>query len=100
VISRLSVSKMKKLKVNNDLLGILNKINSESKTIEQWRENESSDMYQTSNYCGGFDSIENEFTFSYYDEKSTEYWFQLSLDNIDKLISGQITEIEMRLADK
>jgi len=91
---------MKKLKVNNELLGILNTINSESRTIEQWRKIESSDMYQTSNYCGGFDSIENEFTFSYYDEKYTEYWFQLSLDKIDKLISGQMTEIEIRIADK
>lgn len=91
---------MKKLKVNNELLEILNKIASEAKTIEQWKEIESSDMYQTTNYCGGFDSIENEFTFSYHDENSTEYWFQVSLDDIDQLISGQLTEIEIRIADK
>ncbi len=90
---------MKKLKVNNEFIEILKKINSEAKTIEQWRKVESSDMYQTANFCGGFDATEDEFTFSYYGNDSIEYWFQFSIEIIGELINGLIQELELSEAD-
>lgn len=41
--------------------------------LEQWSLIDSSDQFQTENYSGGFDSTENEFTFSYFDENRNEY---------------------------
>ena len=41
----------------------------------------------------------NEFCFSYYDKIRTEYWFQKSLLEIQKINKGEITEFEIRLAE-
>ena len=38
---------------------------------------ESCDMFQEAPYVGGFETIENAFCFSVYDEDGAEYWFQL-----------------------
>ncbi|KPA31370.1 Uncharacterized protein AMR50_4060, partial [Leptospira interrogans] len=48
---------------------------------------------------GGYDSIENAFTFSYYDIKNIEWWFQITLDEIDKILSGEIQQIKIRQPD-
>jgi hypothetical protein len=29
------------------------------------------------NYCGGFEGIKDEFTFSYFDKNREEFWFQI-----------------------
>ena len=42
-------------------------------SIGKWAKKESSDEFQTKNYCGGFDATENEFCFSYYNENKIEY---------------------------
>lgn len=83
-------------KVDQEFLEICTKITQEAKTVSEWRSTEASDTFQTQHYCGGFDSIEDAFCFSYYDDQSAEYWFQLSLEDIQKVASLEIKEILLR----
>ena len=88
-----------KLVVDKEFFGICKEILNRKLTLAEWSEIESNDEFQTENYCGGFDETENEFCFSYYDEERTEYWFQKSLLEIQKINSGKIIEFEIRLAE-
>ncbi len=53
-------------------------------------------MFQTESYCGGFDADEREFTFSYYDTNSKEWWFQLSLETIEIILNGTLESIDLK----
>jgi hypothetical protein len=88
-----------KILVDKELLGIFKSILNRNLTLVEWIEIESDDEFQTENYCGGFDGTENEFCFSYYDKERTEYWFQKSLLEIQKINDGKIIEFEIRLAE-
>lgn len=91
---------MKLLKIESEFLEILKEISSENKTVYEWREIESSDMFQSNKYCGGFDAIEDKFTFSYYDDRNGEFWFEVSLDEIDKILKGEVNQIQTRIPDQ
>ncbi len=69
-----------------------------NKTVDEWVEIESSDMFQNDTYNGGFDGIEEEFCFSVYID-DLEYWFQFSLEEAVKISSGEIISIDVRKAD-
>ena len=84
----------KVLKIDFELLEICRKIISENKKSEEWDLIESDDYYQTKHYIGGWDSTENAFCFSYYDDRN-EYWFQFNLEEVKKIESGEIKEIIM-----
>lgn len=86
------------LKLEDEFISICQDILKENLDVEGWKMVESSDQFQTNNYCGGFDGVENEFTFSYYDNVRNEFWFQISLDDIGKVEKGIITEVEIRKA--
>ena len=58
---------------------------------------ESCDMFQEAPYVGGFESIENAFCFSVYDEDGTEYWFQLTLEEIKQVANGTKTMVDVYL---
>jgi len=90
---------MKQLLIEREFSNILKEIRSEKKTIVEWREIESSDMFQSENYCGGFDSIEDKFTFSYYSNHSEEFWFELTLEQIDKILTGEIKKLELKKSE-
>ena len=91
---------MKKIKIEPEFLTILKEIKSENKTIYEWREIESSDMFQSNNYCGGFDATEDKFTFSYYDNRNREFWFEVSLDDIGMILKGEVNQIQTRIPDQ
>lgn len=91
---------MHKLIIDQELRHILFQIKNENKTLEEWAEIESSDMFQSENYCGGFDATENAFTFSYFAKDSVEYWFQFSLDELEAIHHLKISEIDLSLAVK
>ncbi len=78
---------------------IADEIIKENKSLDEWAEIESCDMFQEGNYVGGFDSVEMEFTFSYYSNDDDEYWFQLSLDDIIKVKSRELKDVQARLAE-
>ncbi|WP_248723317.1 hypothetical protein [Seonamhaeicola sp. ML3] len=88
-----------KIKIDIELRNICDEIIKKSLPIEQWREIESSDQFQTLNYCGGFDATEDEFCFSFFDKSEKEYWFQLSLNEIERIKEGSISELNIQLAD-
>lgn len=85
-----------RLKINTEFLSICKQIQKENLDIENWCLVESSDQFQTNDFCGGFDATEEEFCFSYYDENRIEYWFQFPLTDVDKFVNGEIEEIEIR----
>lgn len=84
--------------VDTEFVEICKSIISEGKSIDEWAEIESDDMFQTTNYTGGFDGTEMEFCFSVY-LNSKEYWFQLSLDEVSAVSIGHLKTLEIREAD-
>ena len=87
------------LPIDSELLKLLIAIADEQKTEDEWKELESSDMFQSIHYVGGYDSIESAFTFSYFTPDKKEYWFQLNLAEIHEVITKKITGIEIRPAE-
>lgn len=88
------------LKVGDEFKGICKSIVNENKLVNEWAEIESDDMFQTENYCGGFDATEMEFCFSYYDKKRDEYWFQLPLSEINDILEGKKESLEVKSIDE
>ena len=80
--------------VEEELISICKDIIKENKDLDEWRQIESCDMFQTESLSGGFDSIEMQFCFSLYREDD-EYWFQLTLNDITKIVSGEIKQLDL-----
>lgn len=83
--------------IDNDFKQICQSILNENKSLEEWSEIESDDMFQQGNIIGGFDATEEEFCFSVY-ISDEEYWFQVPLTDIPLILSGEIVQIETRKA--
>ncbi len=80
--------------INSDFLEICRKILSSNRSKEDWALIESDDMFQLEQYEGGFDASEEAFCFSYYTDSGQEYWFQISLEDVERILNGEITEIK------
>jgi hypothetical protein len=76
-----------KVPINEELRRVARSIIQENKSLDEWAEVESDDMFQEGNYSGGFDADEAEFCFSYFGPDG-EIWFQMSLAQIEELASG------------
>lgn len=63
---------------------------------EGWEEMESSDMFQSDHYCGGWEGEEEGFTFSYYDDEGDELWFSLSPSQVRDVSQDRLRTIETR----
>jgi hypothetical protein len=85
--------------VDEELLQVFRGIAGKAMTHEEWAANESDDMFQTSSYCGGFDADEMEFCFSYFDPAGQEFWFQLPLDEVERIASAGAGEVVLREAE-
>ncbi len=72
-------------KVDEIFKEICNLILFEKKSLKEWAEIESDDMFQNEKYVGGFDANEMEFCFSMY-ENGIEYWFQVSLKEVEDIM--------------
>ena len=83
-------------RVDEELRGICREIQKTGFTLDQWADHESDDWFQTNRYSGGFDATEMEFTFSVWID-GVEYWFQFSRDDADRIVSGKLNEISLRL---
>jgi hypothetical protein len=86
-----------KIPVDAILLEICQEIQKYNWVPEKWIQHESDDMFQIGNYQGGFDAIEKAFCFSVFID-NIEYWFQLTLDEIHKVIDRSLTTINLRVA--
>lgn len=84
------------IKVDNEMQKICENIINEKKTETEWALIESSDMFQTEHYCGGFDATENAFCFSYYKDNGEEYWFQITLKEADEIAKNILSSIKLK----
>ena len=65
-----------------------------------WAERESSDMFQSDHFSGGFDATEGEFLFSYFPDEGGEFWFGISLADVQRAIdSREVPDLKMRVAE-
>ncbi|MBY0273498.1 MAG: hypothetical protein K2X02_08890 [Alphaproteobacteria bacterium] len=83
-----------KIDIDQEFKEICKQIIDEHKAEHEWTLIESSDMFQTEHYCGGYDATENAFCFSYYNEKGDEFWFQVTLDQIKRIMESKIPYLE------
>lgn len=88
-----------KMKIDEEFKNICRKILNMNLSINEWEKIESDDMFQTQHYEGGYDATENAFCFSFYDENKTEYWIQISLEEVKKILSNSIDYLEARIPD-
>lgn len=88
-----------KLEINDDLIQIVRTIDMKEFSLEEWSTIESDDMFQAANISGGFDADEAKFCFSYYCRDGNEYWFDFSLDDIPKILSGNIKILDLRKSE-
>ena len=84
--------------VTPEFIMLCKEIVGEGKTESQWAEIESDDMFQTSNYIGGFDADEMEFCFSLYIGED-EFWFQIPLNQVRDIAEGRLRIISVRPAE-
>jgi hypothetical protein len=56
-------------------------------------------MFHRGPYVGGYDATESAFCFSRHGDDGSEAWFQLSLDQIEKIRGGELRAIEARPAE-
>ena len=85
--------------VNEDLREISQEVVDSRKTDEEWSEIESDDMFQRPSIAGGFDATERAFCFSFYDDEGTEYWFQLTSDDLKLIAEGKLDYVSVRPAE-
>lgn len=86
-----------RMPINGDLRAICREIVAEGKSESEWSEIESTDMFQTPSVHGGFEALELAFCFSLYTEENQEYWFDLTLDQVEAVVRRDLDEIEVRL---
>ncbi len=73
---------------NNELRSICQSVVAEGRSLEEWSEVESDDMFQSESFCGGYDADEQAFLFSWYANDKDEYWFQLSIGEAAEIANG------------
>jgi hypothetical protein len=87
------------IRIDQEFIMLCEQILKEGRSLEEWREFESDDMFQSARYTGGFDAIEDAFCFSYYDSGGGEFWFQLTPAQISEIVAGNLKAIEVRSAE-
>jgi len=90
---------MKYHRLKKEFKIITDKIITENKSLPEWEEIESDDMFQTDIYVGGFDGTEMEFCFSVFEEDGNEYWFQISIDDILKYSKKELFDVALTNPD-
>jgi hypothetical protein len=94
--SDLTLHRVMQLPVESEFLSLCEQILAEGRTLAEWAEIESGDMFQSPRYCGGFETDEGAFTFSHYDEGGREIWFTVTLTDVRSIVSGDLTTVEAR----
>lgn len=87
------------IEITKEFTQICRQIIDEGRNEDDWAKIESDDMFQSENFCGGFDATEMDFCFSYLDKNRNEYWFQFSLGEIEKVLDGNRQVLNLRLAE-
>ena len=82
--------------INEELKSICQQIINACKSLEEWTEIKSDDLFQTSLFEGGIDTTANILVFGYYGDE--EYSFQLSLDQVRKIYNGDLFDLTWSIA--
>ena len=82
------------IKVDNELLSLVVKISEHNHSEGEWLEYESSDMFQTKNFMGGFDGDDVCFACCKCGTEKNEFWFEFKLTDVPKILSREIVEFE------
>ncbi len=85
---------------DEELRSICRSIFAEGLSLEQWAEIESCDMFQSRSFCGGFDADERLLLFSWYTNDKSEYWFQLSIEEVEEIANGSSLQIMGRPSER
>ena len=78
---------------------ICSSIVTQHRSLGEWRAIESDDMFQSEHFCGGFNATEDAFCFSHYSTDGSEFWFQLTLNDVAAVATGQLQNLTIRAAD-
>ena len=93
------INNHKQLQADDTLRSICQDIIAQNKTDAEWAEIESDDMYQDGPYVGGYNAIEQEFWFSFF-EGGKEYWFGFGLPIAEKIATGKEYWLDLIDPDK
>jgi hypothetical protein len=92
----MEIDRHKQIEADEHIREICREIVAQNKSITEWDQIESDDMFQSGPYEGGYDATEQEFLFSYYDATGTEYWFDFSLEIAQKIAKGDQYFLDLR----
>jgi hypothetical protein len=82
----------KQIEVTDELKNICSDILKLDENGRNWSNNHSLNEFKSDNFSGGWDIIEQEFSFYYYENK-LEYLFGLTIDEIRNIVDGKQTWI-------
>lgn len=88
------------INIEDDFKEICIQILAEGKSEAEWDESPACDWFQTERFVGGFESPEKAFTFSYFDEQKQEFWFTLTLEEVNDIVESKKHTLEVRNADR
>jgi hypothetical protein len=86
------------IEADDHLRSICRQIIAENKTMLEWDQIESDDMFSDGPFSGGYDATEQEFLFSYYALDEKEYWLGFSLEIAKKIADGSQYFLDIREA--
>ncbi|MCP5023327.1 MAG: hypothetical protein GY930_16345 [bacterium] len=75
--------------IDAELRGICTEILAEGKSVAEWADVESDDLFQTDSFCGGFDATEMKFCFSWYAPGGGVVGFQFPLAQVEAIAEGR-----------
>lgn len=78
-----------RIPVTEEFRNICRSICAEARSEETWSLVESDDLIQTDNFEGGYDTTERAFCFSFYDDQRSEFWFQVTLAEVNQIAAGE-----------
>lgn len=83
-----------RIKIDDELKAIAQKILNMDRTEEEWTEDESWDHFQSETICGGYDACERMFTFGRYRDGNEIYTVQFTYDDVPLITRGIMQAIE------
>jgi hypothetical protein len=84
---------------DEELQRLCREIVGSQRSVEEWRETESDDEFQSANYVGGYDADDDAFFFAYYDDSDAQWWFRLTMAEARQIAEGGGSVIDLHPDD-
>jgi hypothetical protein len=88
------------MKVGDEVMQICREIKEIGLTEQAWDDHRSDDGIQVGAFWGGYHDPEDQFWFFFTDTYWRTYCFQIRLDDVEKILSGEITRIRTELESR